>query len=134
MKMGVPPVVALVGDGRISAGFSREGKMVTFFYPTVGAYDCIPYYTHRNPDEPRYGAQEHFGAFFGLAHFTQETVYDPLDIAHVNPRAVEAAYVEWLERPREITHDWDCPPHGIPRVGGNNVKSHRIQKRQTVVT
>ncbi len=64
--MGVAPGVALIGDRHITALFSQEGKLVTFFYPTVGAYDFVPYYTGQDRNAPFYGAPKHMGAFLGL--------------------------------------------------------------------
>jgi len=90
--MGVPPVRAVVGDRHITAGFSKEGKMVTFFYPTVGAYDLLPYYTTKNQNEYLYGAPEHLGGFLGIVDL--ET---------------KPSEVYWLLSPAKISHRDDLP-------------------------
>jgi hypothetical protein len=92
--MGTPPGVALIGDGNISASFSKEGKMVTFFYPHVGAYDFIPYFT-KPTEEKYYGAPEHLGAFLGITEF------------HDNQ---DQFTIKWLHAyDGIIKHDWNFP-------------------------
>jgi hypothetical protein len=105
-RMGVPPVVALVGDGKISAGFSRDGTLVTFFYPTVGAYDMVPYYTEGGEELNRFGAEEHFGAQLGLVSFRSEEVGGILGYGtHDQPKAD----VTWLSDCQSVRHSSDCP-------------------------
>jgi len=121
--MGIPPVTALVGDGRISAGFSQEGKLVTFFYPTVGAYDMVPYYTTKDPNPP-YGAPERLGAFTGLVEFST-VEQEPSDVISetleslgeligsqgegAGGNVTTTASVNWLTNKANISHEWDYP-------------------------
>jgi len=70
----------------------REGKLVTFFYPTVGAYDLVPYYTTKNSNEYLYGSPEHLGGFLGI-----------VDIK------TDPAEVHWLLTPAKIDHRSDMP-------------------------
>ena len=90
--MGVPPVRAVIGDRHITAGFSEEGKLVTFFYPTVGAYDFVPYYTGKNAANYLYGAPLHLGGFLG--------------IVDINTSPAQA---QWLLTPSKIDHQNDMP-------------------------
>jgi hypothetical protein len=71
--MGVAPVVALIGDRQITSGFSLDGKMVSFFYPTVGAYDFVPYFTRENETKCPYGTPSHMGAFLGVVNLSKDT-------------------------------------------------------------
>lgn len=64
--MGVCPTVITTGNGNISLNFSKEGKLVAFYAPTVGSWNIIPYTTNTNPNEPRYGAAEHEGVYAGI--------------------------------------------------------------------
>lgn len=96
--MGIPPIVALIGDGHISAGFSKAGKLVSFFYPTVGAYPMIPYSTStfKDVDKELYGAPEHLGAFMGLA-----------DLGDTGSKLPAEARVNWLEHPTSFSRHPD---------------------------
>jgi len=106
--MGVAPVSALVGDGKISAGLSREGKLVCFFYPSVGAYDQIPYYTGPNANDPLFGAPAHLGCFPGLVSFSEKN-----------------AEVTWLNNDpnSQKSHKWEYPSFNF----AYNVKNFKIE-------
>jgi hypothetical protein len=109
--MGVPPGIALIGDGKISASFSREGKMVCLFYPRAGAYDCIPYYTGSNPDEPLYGAPEHLGIITGLAEFNGS----------------DEIHVKWANEPvNNINHQWEIPAFTFCDTINNSEISYEV--------
>lgn len=100
--MGVPPNVATIGDREITAGFSREGKLVSFFYPTVGAYDFVPYWTTTDENAPYYGAPGHLGGSLGIVDFFP------------NPEqpSTSLGLVQWLTGPDmrpAIDHKWSMP-------------------------
>ena len=69
--MGIPPVKAVVGNGKITAGFSDGGKLVTLFYPSVGAYDLVPYITTTDKNDKFYGSPDYMGAFIGLVKYNK---------------------------------------------------------------
>lgn len=92
--MGIAPVSSVIGDGRITAGFSREGKLVSFFYPSVGAYNQIPYWTGVDENALWFGAPSHLGCFPGLVIFSGNQ-----------------ASVTWLndDASSQKLHEWEYP-------------------------
>jgi hypothetical protein len=64
--MGVCPTKIITGNGRITLCYSREGKLIALYTPSVGSYDIIPYTTKCDTSLPRYGSPEHEGMFAGI--------------------------------------------------------------------
>lgn len=70
--MGLCPTEAIIGNGRLTVGISKTGKMISLFYPSPGHYNHIPYQTKRcfeNPsisDLTLLGAPEYLGSFGGI--------------------------------------------------------------------
>ena len=69
--MGICPTEAIVGNSRIIAGFTKEGRMCSLYFPHVGCYNHIPYFTktpanNENKNKKYYGAEKHQGCFAGI--------------------------------------------------------------------
>ncbi|MFH1435386.1 MAG: hypothetical protein ABIJ56_06685, partial [Pseudomonadota bacterium] len=47
--MGEPYVWAVTGNGRMSAGISKTGDLVSLYFPYVGSFQLIPYYEASDP-------------------------------------------------------------------------------------
>jgi len=69
-NMGICPTVISTGNGNNILNFSREGKLVAYYTPTVGSWNIIPYTTstdiHNNQNMPLYGSPGYEGLFGGL--------------------------------------------------------------------
>jgi photosystem II stability/assembly factor-like uncharacterized protein len=68
--MGICPTKIITGNGNNVIDFSKEGKIVGYYTPTVGSWNIVPYETSndksRNMITPLYGAPEYEGMFAGL--------------------------------------------------------------------
>ena len=66
--MGICPTVITTGNGHNTLNFSREGKLVALYTPTVGSFNIIPYTTGIKNDvyAPLYNAPEFEGMFAGI--------------------------------------------------------------------
>jgi GH15 family glucan-1,4-alpha-glucosidase len=66
---GVAPTEAVVGNSRMIAAFTKEGRLNYLFYPTVGSYEHVPYVTEAGREAQKrrfYGALDWNGSFAGL--------------------------------------------------------------------
>ncbi len=68
--MGICPTKIITGNGRQIMNYSKEGKLVAWYTPSVGSWNVIPYSTStdkvNNSFMPLYGAPEHEGIFAGI--------------------------------------------------------------------
>jgi photosystem II stability/assembly factor-like uncharacterized protein len=68
--MGICPTRIITGNGHNILNFSKEGKLIALFTPTVGSWNVIPYTTSNdigtNALSPLFGAPEHEGLFAGI--------------------------------------------------------------------
>ncbi|PIU60697.1 MAG: hypothetical protein COS85_23140 [Armatimonadetes bacterium CG07_land_8_20_14_0_80_59_28] len=68
-EQGVCPTEAIVGNSSMAAGFTKEGRLCTLFFPSVGAWDQVPYFTNNIDGADTvdyYGALPQDGSFAGL--------------------------------------------------------------------
>ncbi|TAL67845.1 MAG: T9SS type A sorting domain-containing protein [Bacteroidetes bacterium] len=72
-QMGVCPTSVIVGNGQMTVGFNKNGKIVSLFYPSPGYYDHIPYQTEPSTSDSmdfhfldNYGAPHWLGSFAGI--------------------------------------------------------------------
>lgn len=72
--MGLCPTKSIIGNGKLTAGLSHSGKLVSLYYPSPGYYNHIPYQTKRVLNDPindesefaNFGAPEWLGSFAGI--------------------------------------------------------------------
>lgn len=73
-QMGRCPTAAIIGNGRLTVGISRTGKIVSLYYPSPGYFNHVPYQTRRcindheltEQDYLLLGAPPHLGSFAGI--------------------------------------------------------------------
>lgn len=64
---GICPTEVIVGNRNMTAGFTKEGRLATLFFPHVGMYDHVPYYTRCDGAGKRFlGAKYYQGSFAGI--------------------------------------------------------------------
>ncbi|MFB6262767.1 MAG: glycoside hydrolase family 15 protein [Bradymonadaceae bacterium] len=68
--LGATNVEATTGNGRLTAGISREGDLSVLSWPSPSFWDQLHYITSNGPDareQPRFGAPKRAGAFAGIS-------------------------------------------------------------------
>lgn len=67
--LGICPTAIITGNGTQVINFSKEGRIVAYFTPSVGSWDIVPYKTSTEEDAiamPLLGAPKHEGLFAGI--------------------------------------------------------------------
>jgi hypothetical protein len=75
LQLGATNVNAALGNGRLTAGFSRCGELTVLKWPGPSYYDQLAYVTSNAPNArllPHLGALDDQGAFAGLAYVTRD--------------------------------------------------------------
>ncbi len=76
---GVCPTAIITGNSSMTAGFSEEGRLVSLYHPSVGAYNHVYYKTKKSQDiasdDYFLGARSWDGSFPGIRIDNTNKVY-----------------------------------------------------------